>query len=470
MDGENLNILEKLLPPSYAKQALEASNARENKIKWLLTQQRLPEQGWDDLTIELFLNKMSSMDSNNFPNSIGVGEREGRFASDLVAKRHYNFCHGIGRSGDLLEAQPKAAGSTLINKLTNILLIDLMRTLGIRSSTLECMLVPVATGMSMVLSLLTIRQMKPTAKYVIWSRIDQKSCFKSISTAGFQPVVIELSRDEYSLRTDLESLEFKINVLGADNIACIITTTSCFAPRVCDNIEEVAKIARKHKLFHVINNAYGVQSRYFMERIQKAKKAGRVDLFVQSTDKNLMVPVGGSIIAGFNKELMTEISKTYPGRASFTPTLDVIITLLSLGKEGYINLLNERDDMFKYLNLELEKFAKSIDEKVLVTTENNISIAMTLTTMKEQDLTKFGSMLFTRNVTGARVVTTADKKKIKDHVFEGWGSHCNDYQFPYITAASAVGIKKSDIDRFIGKLGECYSKLKTNKDVELQCE
>ena len=36
--------------------------------------------------------------------------------------------------------------------------------------------------------------------------------------------------------------------------------------------------------------------------------------FVQSTDKNLMVPVGGSIIAGFDKEWIAKISKTYPGR------------------------------------------------------------------------------------------------------------------------------------------------------------
>ena len=48
----------------------------------------------------------------------------------------------------------------------------------------KCVLIPVATGMAMTLVLLTIRQMRPTAKYVIWPRIDQKSCFKSIITAG----------------------------------------------------------------------------------------------------------------------------------------------------------------------------------------------------------------------------------------------------------------------------------------------
>ena len=33
-------------------------------------------------------------------------------------------------------------------------------------------------------------------------------------------------------------------------------------------------------------------------------RVGRLDVFVQSTDKNLMVPVGGAIIAGADKKLI----------------------------------------------------------------------------------------------------------------------------------------------------------------------
>ena len=40
---------------------------------------------------------------------------------------------------------------------------------------------------------------------------------------------------------------------------------------------------------------------------------GRVDAFVQSTDKNYMVPVGGAIIVGFNAKFLEKISKLYPG-------------------------------------------------------------------------------------------------------------------------------------------------------------
>ena len=38
--------------------------------------------------------------------------------------------HGIGRSGDLTEPQPKAAGSSVINRLTNDLALDALRAAG----------------------------------------------------------------------------------------------------------------------------------------------------------------------------------------------------------------------------------------------------------------------------------------------------------------------------------------------------
>lgn len=51
-----------------------------------------------------------------------------------------------------------------------------------------------------------------------------------------------------------------------------------------------------------------------------------------------MVPVGGSIIYGNDKKLIKSISELYPGRASAAPILDLFITLLSMGKEGYLQL------------------------------------------------------------------------------------------------------------------------------------
>lgn len=50
---------------------------------------------------------------------------------ELVARRHYRFGHGVGRSGDLTEVQPKAAGSSLVAKLSNCMARDLLQLMGI---------------------------------------------------------------------------------------------------------------------------------------------------------------------------------------------------------------------------------------------------------------------------------------------------------------------------------------------------
>lgn len=60
------------------------------------------------LSVNNNLQDAALMDSNNFPSNVGVGEREARVASRLVAQRHYGLAHGIGRSGDITAEQPKA--------------------------------------------------------------------------------------------------------------------------------------------------------------------------------------------------------------------------------------------------------------------------------------------------------------------------------------------------------------------------
>lgn len=54
------------------------------------------------------------------------------------------------------------------------------------SSAVACFIVPMATGMSLTLCLSALRPKRPKAKYVLWPRIDQKSCFKCIFTAGIK--------------------------------------------------------------------------------------------------------------------------------------------------------------------------------------------------------------------------------------------------------------------------------------------
>lgn len=54
------------------------------QVTALLSNRRLPARGWDDAQIEYLLTEISLMDSNNFPDNVGVGEREGRVSDDAT--------------------------------------------------------------------------------------------------------------------------------------------------------------------------------------------------------------------------------------------------------------------------------------------------------------------------------------------------------------------------------------------------
>ncbi|XP_021371974.1 O-phosphoseryl-tRNA(Sec) selenium transferase-like [Mizuhopecten yessoensis] len=457
MDADCYKLCEKLIPDTYVHQGQQARQVHQNKIKHLLQQKKLPEEGWSDLTIEILLQEFSVMDSNNFPGNCGVGEREARVFSPLVLKRHYNFGHGIGRSGEITAIQPKAAGSSLMMKLTNSLALDLIRLCGI-PSVKSCFVVPMATGMSMVLSMLTFRLIRPNAKFVIWPRIDQKSCIKSIITAGLTPVVVENRLEGDELRTDVQAVRDKVAELGADSVLCIFTTTSCFAPRAPDRLEEIGKICKDNDIPHLVNNAYGLQCTKCTHLIQQTARTGRVDVFVQSTDKNFMVPVGGSIIAGFDDKLLERISKTYPGRASMSPTMDLFITLLSMGSKGYKTLVKQRKELHTYLQTSLSQCAAKHRQRLLNITHNHISMAMTLT-VDGSSATDIGSKLFTRCVSGTRVVSQTGKiSDINGQHFCNFGAHSDVYPCSYLTAAAGIGMTKDDVDTFISRLDKVLSK------------
>lgn len=75
------------------------------------------------------------------------------------------------------------------------------------------------------------QQQQQQKRYVIWSRIDQKTCLKSISAANLTPVVVELLRQGDELVTDVGAIKAALERLGSHNVAAVVTTTSCFAPR-----------------------------------------------------------------------------------------------------------------------------------------------------------------------------------------------------------------------------------------------
>lgn len=156
---------------------------------------------------------------------------------------------------------------------------------------------------------------------------------------------------------------------------CVLTTTSCFAPRAPDRLLEVSELCARFDVPHLVNNAYGLQSASICRQLQRvgeaivrdahereqqlqqehrrqqqtsaaaasggncceaaagggtaqsvtplvppeaaasssARPRYRLDAFVQSTDKNLLTPVGGTIIATFNPQILNRVAQTYPG-------------------------------------------------------------------------------------------------------------------------------------------------------------
>ena len=110
------------------------------------------------------------------------------------------------------------------------MMLNLFKISGILNT--KNVILPCATGMSLALTLLTLKstiaesnpELAEKKKYVIWNRIDQKACFKSIFTAGMIPLVIEnlLVGDE--LNTNIPKIVETIEKYGPEQILCVMST------------------------------------------------------------------------------------------------------------------------------------------------------------------------------------------------------------------------------------------------------
>lgn len=459
------DIIESFIGKSYSQIGKELISSHDNIFQNLLNSRSLPDEPLNQNTINYILNIFSNMDSNNGPYHIGIGEREGRIISPLVHQRNYGLVHGIGRSGNINDLQPKACGSSLLTQLTNALLKNLLHSIGM-TFIKDIIILPFATGMALTISFLTLRLLKPKAKYIIWSRIDQKTCLKCIITSGYEPIIINPipnPKNDYELETDIQGIKNSIDKYGVDNILCICSTTSCFAPRGYDNIEEISKICKEKNLFHIINNAYGIYCTKIIDMINKADKIGNVTLVVSSTDKNFMVPVGGSLVYSSNSEMVEKLKKNYPGRASISPLLDLFISFLEMGKNKYKKLISDRKEKYKILIKKIGEIADKYGEKVVALNNNKISILFTLGKIVEKsgnkDAKEIGSMCFNRQISGVRVITSSkgQTKNIAGYDFINYGSSCDNYKYlPYLTFSCAIGIIDEEIDGFVNKIDKIF--------------
>lgn len=59
-----------LVKPNYIRQGIQGIRSRQNILSSLLSERKLPLNGWDDMMIEYTLNELAMMDSNNFPKNV----------------------------------------------------------------------------------------------------------------------------------------------------------------------------------------------------------------------------------------------------------------------------------------------------------------------------------------------------------------------------------------------------------------
>ncbi len=278
--------LKNTLPQDLLERGLTVLSAEYKPIKLLFEQRRIPEQGWKDDQIARLLDLFSSMDSDKDSQAASVGERAGRVASPIVSKLAAGFHHGVGNSGNLSEPQPKAAGGSLLYYFANKLAIDAIKQFG-APNIKKALVFPTATGMSLALALSAARD-TTGANEVVLPRVDHKAPLKAIRLVGLKEKLVEgvIAGDAVKIpEGDVERAITK-------NTCAVLTTTTFFPPREPDNVKEIAKIAQEKNVPHIINNAYGVQSREIMKLVNGAVVAGRVDAVIQSSDKNFLTPVG----------------------------------------------------------------------------------------------------------------------------------------------------------------------------------
>eukprot|EP00850_Spirogloea_muscicola_P006781 SM000032S12165 [mRNA] locus=s32:940315:946351:- [translate_table: standard] len=403
MDEASLALAERLVSPSYIRQGGQALARRRKMVKALLSQRQLPQEPWDDDTIEWLIQDLACMDSNNFVDNVGIGEREARCASELVRRRHYGLAHGIGRSGNIADEQPKASPCpTVVCRADNFTVPGIngdkfsgQRCLGYRrpqgcgccDSAATCnrhdnhyysprakiqatsILFSILPRFDLIEKVMVLFQVCPMAKngpkdvcegsHVCWTR--PRVYTYSVDCVTMQVISSILEGDQVC--TNVTQIEQEICTRGADNIVCVLTTTSCFAPRAADRVEEVAKLCHRYGVGHIINNAYGVQASSICESVTRAWRRGRVDGIIQSTDKNFMVPVGGAVLASGAKDasLVDAVNALYP---------------------GWRKLLDQRQTVFTHLHYGLAALAEEQGERLLSTPQNPISMAMSLSTLQ----------------------------------------------------------------------------------------
>ncbi len=418
-------------------------------MKILFEQKNVPINPWNDEQIKFLLQTLSNMDTDKDSNAARVGEREARIASKLHLETSGGFCHGVGRSGFLTAPQPKAPGASIMYELSNFLARNFLKNYGLPNIE-KAIVVPLCTGMSLALCLSALKpdwnsSNSINKRTILLPRIDHQSILKAFDLIGLNTKIIDGKIFGDAVRVPVEDIKKSFD----DNCFAVVSITSFFPPREHDDIKEISKFSKEKNLVHIIINAYGVQSPEWMKLIRSAIDAGRVDAIIQSTDKNFLTPIGGAVIASPKKEIITKISQTYAGRASATPVVNFLISMLSLGINGYQKLLQEQQQNRKILEEKLKEIGVNINERVL-NIFNPVAVAISLENLKKNQLSALGGALYNLRVTGPRVYNPTE---------DSFGACCNNYPTPYIVMNAAIGAESKDIINAVERFEKAYNQI-----------
>lgn len=151
-----------------------------------------------------------------------------------------------------------------------------------------------------------------------------------------------------------------------------------------------------------------------------------------------------------------------------------------MGLKGYKNLLDERACMLESFTSRFEEVAKKHGERILVCPSNTISFGITLdglarkqndgesddeyTKAVAKEITSFGAMLFSRCVSGTRVVPRAQEKLMSSHNFLGFGSSTSHFPHAYMTAACAIGVSRAEVAEFFSRLDKTLTEYHNKKE------
>jgi len=150
-----------------------------------------------------------------------------------------------------------------------------------------------------------------------------------------------------------------------------------------------------------------------------------------------------------------------------------------MGLAGYRQLLQDRSIFLKDFPNRLKDVAKKYGERLIKCPSNTISFGITLDNLArpqedgeeeeayhmaiEKDISSFGAMLFSRCVSGTRVIPRGVKKEMGGQEFLGFGSSVNNYPHAYMTAACAIGVSAGELDEFFVRLDKVFKEYKKRR-------